>query len=106
MDTRDQASPLAARYADTLVATIEAARAGRAAAAAAGRDARARNFDRLLGFLDEQLIAARAGTLPARRGYGFALSRYVDEYEWGEEGSRVLELVHDLQHIWSEQPRD
>jgi len=106
MDTRDETASLAARYAETLSAAVDEARAARAVALAQGNGARVRNVDRLVGFLEEQLAAARSGSLPPRKGYGFALTRYMDDYEWGEEGTRLVDLVHELQRIWSEQPRD
>jgi hypothetical protein len=49
-------------------------------------------------------VKADLGELP-RRDYGFALTRFMDEYEWGTEGDRVWDLVHQLLHIWRDQPK-
>lgn len=106
MDTRNPTSPLASRYAEGLTAAIDEAKRARTIAAANAREHRARNIDRLIGFLEDQLASAREGKLPPRKGYGFALTRYMDEYEWGEEGRKLFDLVLALQRIWSEQPRD
>jgi hypothetical protein len=106
MDTRAKMTFLVDRYAEGLVAAIDEAKRVRTIAIANGLEHRVRNLDRLVGFLDNQLVAARSRRLPPRKGYGFALSRYMDEYEWGEEGRKLFDLILALQTIWSEQPRD
>jgi hypothetical protein len=85
---------------------LDEARHVRAIADSNGRAARVRNIDRLIGFLTDQLASAEAGNLPPRKGYGFALTRYMGESEWGDEGAKLVDIVYELQEIWSEQPRD
>jgi hypothetical protein len=97
---------VAERYRAVLVSALDEAWRARAISAANGRDAGVRNVDRLIGFLTDQLEAARSGHLPLRGRYGFALTRYMGESEWGEEGATLVALVYELQEIWSELPRD
>lgn len=92
------------RYTVALAVAIDEARSLLATAASQGRESRVRNVNRLLGFLEQQQEEARSGVMPRREGYGYALTRYADEYEWGDEGTRLVDLVYELQHIWSEEP--
>lgn len=57
--------------------------------------------DRLLGFLQQHRDNARKGILPSRE-FGYALTRFMDDYEWRPEGSRLQDLVCAMRDIWAE----
>jgi len=56
---------------------------------------------RLAGLLANARDDARRGKLPPRSG-GFPLTRFMGDYEWGEEGRRVENKVYALQRCWQE----
>jgi hypothetical protein len=56
--------------------------------------------DRLIGFLEEQRDNARQGLLPAR-AHGFALTRFMGDYDWGPDGKEMQAMVYDLQELWA-----
>ena len=56
------------------------------------------NTDTLVELLEEQERHAERGELPWRQG-GFALTRFLGEWEWGAEGERVLDLAYRLQEL-------
>lgn len=60
--------------------------------------------DRLIGFLRTHVEHAKAGELPSRR-FGFALTRFMDDFEWRPEGERLFDTAHELSNIWSPRPQ-
>jgi hypothetical protein len=56
---------------------------------------------RLAGLLANARDDARRGRLPPRTG-GFPLTRFMSDYEWGEEGRRVEDLAYAMQRCWRE----
>jgi hypothetical protein len=60
-------------------------------------------LERLIEFLREQIEHADNGELPWRRG-GFALTRYMGDFEWRPAGEELENDAYELQRIWSDEP--
>lgn len=90
---------MTARYAAAADEALAEAERLRTTWSAAGDDEGARLVERLERMLSESRDAARRGLLPPRDG-GFPLTRFVGEYEWGAEGSGLVDRVYAMQHVW------
>jgi hypothetical protein len=102
MDTRNPAPSVAASYVAAADDALAEATRARTRWSDAGELERVALVDTLIGFLIAQRDKARHGELPPSRdaGYGFALTRFMDDYEWRPEGDDLLKRVHAMQDIW------
>jgi hypothetical protein len=90
-----------ARYAELAEEALEEAERLREHWERAGDADRAKLAARLAGLLANARDNARRGRLPPRTG-GFPLTRFADDYEWGEEGRRAIDHLYKLQRYWRE----
>jgi hypothetical protein len=101
MGAGDADDPVTARYAELAEEALEEAERLRNHWEQAGNADRARLAGRLAGLLVDARDEARRGWLPPRTG-GFPLTRFADDYEWGEEGRRAVDYLYELQRYWQE----
>lgn len=92
---------MTARYADLAEQALEEAERLREHWEQVGDAESARLAARLAALLADARDEARLGRLPPRSG-GFPLTRFMGDYEWGEEGQRVEDRVAALQRCWRE----
>jgi hypothetical protein len=81
---------------------IRAAKDLRARYEEAGDDEGAELARRAVEVLGNERAAAAEGR-GARRseGVGFAPTRFVSDYEWGDEGKRFVDAVYAMQDYWA-----
>ena len=101
MATRDEGDPVTGGYAELAEGARAEAEALRDRWRAGGDADGARLAERLASLLAEARDAAGEGRLPPRDG-GFPLTRFVSDYDWGDEGRDVVERVYALQRYWQE----
>lgn len=101
MGSGDAVNSVTARYAELAEQALEEAERLREHWERAGDAGRARLAERLAGLLANARDNARQGKLPPRSG-GFPLTRFMGDYDWGEEGRYVEDLAYAMQHCWQE----
>lgn len=80
---------------------IEAAEALRRRRQARGDGRGAELAARAVSLLQAERAGAGEHGVPSRdHGYGFAMSRFISEYDWGAEGQDLAEAVYAMADFW------
>jgi hypothetical protein len=102
MDSRDAPAAVSERYATVADNARADAERLQARWAESGDAARARLAGRMAELLTKERDAARLGVLPPRGDFGFALTRFAGDVEWGPEGEALVDRLYELQRLWAE----